>query len=63
MEKGLKTKTQVAKDFDLPINTLSAWLFKTDDYITGKPMSLWSPEQEDEELRTSKMWMMPCMPG
>ena len=32
MEKRLKTKIQIAKDFDVPCNTLSIWLKKADDY-------------------------------
>ena len=31
MEKGLKTNTQIAKDFDIVINTLSTELKKADD--------------------------------
>ena len=29
VEKGLKTKTQIATDFDVPLNTLSTWLKNT----------------------------------
>ena len=32
VEKGLKIKTQIAKDFDVPLKTLSTWLKKADDY-------------------------------
>ena len=32
VEKGLKTKTQIAKDFVVPLNTLSTWLKKADAY-------------------------------
>ena len=32
VKKGLKTKTQIAKDFDVPLNTLSTWLKKAADY-------------------------------
>ena len=36
VEKGLKAKTQIAKDLDVPLSTLSTWLKKDDDY--KKPM-------------------------
>ena len=32
VEKGLNTKTQIAKDVDVPLNTLSTWVKKADDY-------------------------------
>ena len=32
VEKGRKTKIQIAKDLDVPLNTLSIRLKKADDY-------------------------------
>ena len=32
VEKGAKTKTQIAKDYGVPPNTLSTWLSKAADY-------------------------------
>ena len=32
VEKGLMNKTQIAKDLDVPLTTLSTWLKKADDY-------------------------------
>ena len=32
VEKGEKTKTQVAADLGIPLNTLSTWIGKADEY-------------------------------
>ncbi len=32
VEAGKKTKTQIAKDFGVPSNTLSTWLKKAEEY-------------------------------
>ena len=40
---GLRRKTQIAKDFDVPLNTLSTWLKKSDVYKVRRPR-LWFPE-------------------
>ena len=52
VEKGLNTKTQIAKDFDEPLNTLSTQLKKADDYKKVYEIhGFGPPEQEDEEGR------------
>ena len=46
VEKGLKTKTQIAKDFNVPINTLCTWLKKADDYKKAYETHSFGPQNK-----------------
>ena len=46
LEMGLKTTTQIAKDVDVLLNTLSTWLKKVDEYKKAYEIQGFGPQNK-----------------
>ena len=63
MEKGLKTKNQIAKDMDVPLNTLPNWLKRADDYRKAYETQGFGPRNKRMNKADFKDVDDICMPG
>ena len=55
-------QTHIANDFNVPLNILSTWLRKVDDY--KKAYETQGCGSQNKRMKAdSRMWMILCMPG